>query len=61
MASTFIKIINVEIVAIFFYIQVSIAISMNNGKSLSIVALPIVLFILFGSIGVYIYKSVKFK
>ena len=61
MASTFIKIINVEIVAIFFYIQVSIAISMNNGKSLSIVALPIVLFILFGSIGFYIYKSVKFK
>ena len=61
MASTFIKIINVEIVAIFFYIQVSIAISMNNGKSLSIVALPIVLFILFGSIGFYIYNSVKFK
>ena len=61
MASTFIKIINVEIVAIFFYSQVSIAIAMNNGKGLSIAFLPIALFILFGSIGFYIYKSVKFK
>ena len=61
MASTFIKIINVEIVAIFFYSQVSIAIAMNIGKGLSIAFLPIDLFILFGSIGFYIYKSVKFK
>ena len=61
MASTFIRVINVEIVAIFFYSQVSIAIAMNNGKGLSIAFLPISLFILFGSIGFYIYKSVKFK
>ena len=61
MASTFIRVINVEIVAIFFYSQVSIAIAMNNGKGLSIAFLPIALFILFGSIGFYIYKSVKFK
>lgn len=61
MASTFIRIINVEMLAIFFYIQISMAISMNNGKSLSITFLPITLFILFGSVGFYIYKSVKFK
>ena len=61
MASTFIKIINVEILAIFLYIQISTIIAMNNSKSLSIVFLPISLLILFGSIGVYIYKSVKFK
>ena len=61
MASTFIRIINVEMLAIFFYIQISIAISMNNGKSISIVFLPIALFILFGSVGFYIYKSVKLK
>ena len=61
MASTFIRVINVEIVAIFFYSQVSIAIAMNNGKGLSIAFLPIALFILYGSIGFYIYKSVRFK
>ena len=61
MASTFIKIINVEILALFLYIQISTIIAMNNSKSLSIVFLPISLLILFGSIGVYIYKSVKFK
>lgn len=61
MASTFIRIINVEMLAIFFYIQISMAISMNNGKSLSITFLPITLFILFGSVGFYIYKSVKLK
>ena len=59
MASTFIRIINVEMLAIFFYIQISMAISMNNGKSLSITFLPITLFILFGSVGFYIYKSVN--
>ena len=61
MASTFIRIINVEMLVIFFYIQMSTAISMNSGKSLSIGFLPIALFILFGSVGFYIYKSVKFK
>lgn len=61
MASTFIRIINVEMLAIFFYIQISMAISINNGKSLSITFLPITLFILFGSVGFYIYKSVKLK
>ena len=61
MASTFIRIINVEMLFVFFYIQMSTAISMNSGKSLSIGFLPIALFILFGSVGFYIYKSVKFK
>lgn len=61
MASTFLRIINVEMLFIFFCIQMSTAISMNNGKSLSIGFLPIALFILFGSIGFYIYKSIKFK
>ena len=61
MASTFIRIMNVEILTLVLFIQISIAISMNNGKSISIVFLPIALFILFGSVGFYIYKSVKFK
>ena len=61
MASTFLRIINVEMLFIFFYIQISMAISMNNDKSLSIAFLPIFLFVLFGSIGFYIYKSIKFK
>ena len=47
MASTFIRIMNVEILTLVLFIQISIAISMNNGKSISIVFLPIALFILF--------------
>ena len=50
MASTFIRIMNVEILTLVLFIQISIAISMNNGKSISIVFLPIALFILFGSV-----------
>ncbi|MBP3917518.1 DUF1648 domain-containing protein [Clostridium sp.] len=61
MASTFIRIINIEILVIFFYIQMNTAIAMSSDKNLSIVFLPISLLILFGSIGLYIYKSVKFK
>lgn len=61
MASTFLRIINVEMLFIFLYIQISTVISMNNGKNLSIAFLPILIFVLFGSIGVYIYKSIKFK
>ena len=61
MASTFIRIINIEILDIFFYIQMNTAIAMSSDKNLSIVFLPISLLILFGSIGLYIYKSVKFK
>lgn len=59
MASTFIRIINIEMLLIFFYIQINTAISMNSGKMLSIAFLPISLFILFGSVGFYIYKSIK--
>lgn len=61
MASTFIKIMNVEILTLVLCIQISIDTSMNNGKSISIVFLPIALIILVGSMIVYIYKSVKFK
>ncbi len=61
MASTFIRIINVEILTLVLFIQISIATSMNNGKSISIAFLPIALSILIGSMVVYIYKSVKFK
>lgn len=35
MASTFIRIINVEILTLVLFIQISIATSMNNGKSIS--------------------------
>ena len=59
MASTFIRIINIEMLLIFFYIQINTAISMNNGKMLSIAFLPISIFVLFGSVGFYIYKSIK--
>lgn len=61
MASTFIRIINIEMLTLVLFIQISIATSMNNGKSISIVFLPISLSILIGSMVVYIYKSVKFK
>ena len=61
MASTFIKIMNVEILTLVLFIQISIATSMNNGKSISIIFLPIALSILIGSMVIYIYKSVKFK
>ena len=61
MASTFIRVLNVETIAIFFYIQMSISTAMSSGKNLSIIFLPISLFILFGSIGFYIYKAIKYK
>lgn len=61
MASTFIRVLNVETIAIFFYIQMSIVGVMSNDKGLSIAFLPISLFIMFGSIGFYIYKAVKCK
>lgn len=59
MASTFIRIINIEILLIFFYIQINTSISMNSGEMLSIAFLPISLFVLFASVGFYIYKSIK--
>lgn len=55
MASTFIRVLNVEIVTLFFFIQ------MNSGKVLSIAFLFIFLLIIFGSIGFYIYKAIKCK
>lgn len=55
MASTFIRVLNVEIVTLFFFIQ------MNSGKVLSIACLFIFLLIIFGSIGFYIYKAIKCK
>ena len=62
MASTFIRVLNVETLAIFSYIQMSIGVSMNNvEKGLSMTFLPISLLVLFGSVGFYIYKSVKCK
>lgn len=62
MATTFIRVINVEVLLMFLYIQVSIGYSMNNGsRGLTIAFLPISLFILFGSVGYYIYKAIKCK
>ena len=55
MASTFIRVLNVEIVTLFFFIQ------MNSGKVLSIAFLFIFLLIIFGSIGFYIYIAIKCK
>ena len=61
MASIFIRIVNIETLSIFFYIQISIGAAMNSGKGLSMAFLPISMFVLFGSIGFYIYKSIKCK
>lgn len=62
MATIFIRVINVEVLAMFLYVQVGMGYSMNNNdKGLSIAFLPILLFILFGSVGYYIYKAVKCK
>lgn len=62
MASTFIRIINIETLGIFFYIQIVIGSTMSSeSSSLSMAFLPIAMIILFGSIGFYIYKSVKCK
>lgn len=62
MATTFIKVLNIEVIITFFYIQMKQLVSMNNNsQNLSIAFLPISMIILFGSIGFYIYKSVKYK
>lgn len=62
MASTFIRIINVETVAMFFYVQLKMVIGMSSGsKNLSMAFLPIALIIIFGTIGIYIRKSIKNK
>lgn len=62
MATTFIRVINVEVLVMFLYVQVGMGYSMNNNdKRLSIAFSPILLFILFGSVGYYIYKAIKCK
>ncbi|ATD54358.1 DUF1648 domain-containing protein [Clostridium chauvoei] len=62
MASTFMKIINIEIASMFFYTQSKIVIGMNSEmKNLSSAFLPISLIVIFGTIAIYIRKSIKNK
>lgn len=62
MASTFMKIINIEIASMFFYTQLKIVIGMNSEmKNLSSAFLPISLIVIFGTIAIYIRKSIKNK
>ncbi|GAA0084694.1 hypothetical protein UT300007_11330 [Clostridium sp. CTA-7] len=62
MATTFMRVLNVELVLIFFYIQLKQVTSISgNNKNLSMAFLPIELMVLFGSIAFYIYKSIKNK
>ena len=62
MAQTFMKAINAEITVIFFYIQLHALIGMNTGRqNLSVGFMPLFLIILFGTIGLYIWKSRKSK
>lgn len=62
MAVTFMKILKLEVVLMFLYVQIKIATSMvRNEEHMTMVFLFISMAILFGSIGFYIYKSIKWK
>lgn len=62
MASTLIRVLNIELVLTFTYIQLKQATSIfSETDNLSLWFLPIVLVIIFGTLAFYIYKSVKNK
>lgn len=61
MASTFMRVINVEIMVIFVSMQIRLDITGNNNGNSFLIFLPIELIIIFGSIAFYIYKSIKNK
>lgn len=62
MATTFMRVINVELLLIFLYTQLKQVTSISgNNKNLSMAFLPIELMVLFGSIAFYIYKSIRDK
>lgn len=62
MASTLIRVLNIELVSIFTYIQLKqVASIFSETDKLSLWFLPIVLAIIFGTLAFYIYKSVKNK
>lgn len=62
LARTFVRILKAELVMIFIYLEYSIIMSAFNSKlGLGITFLPISLVAVFGSIGYYIYRSVKMK
>ena len=62
MATIFIRILDLELVGIFTYIQLATLKIINAGEgNLSIAFLPITMLIVFGTIGVYVYKSIKTK
>jgi len=61
MASTFMRVINVEIMVIFVSMQIRLDITGNNNGNSFLIFLPIELIIIFGRIAFYIYKSIKNK
>lgn len=62
MAQTFMKVINVEITAMFFYIQLHTLIGIvTDRKNLSVGFMISFLAILFATVGFYIWKSIKSK
>lgn len=61
-AQTCIKLLNLEMVTIFLYIQLKIGTMMISGnESLSIVIVPITLIVLTATIGIYVWQSIKNK
>lgn len=62
MAATLIRILNIEIVAMFIYVQLKEVNSIFYERGvLPWIFVPVVLVVLIGTIGIYIYKSLKNK
>ena len=62
MAQTCIKLLNLEVAAIFLYIQLKIGAMMSSGnESFSIAIVPITLIVLAATIGIYVWQSIKNK
>lgn len=60
LAKSFMRILKFEIILLFSYINLAIISSALSSKStLSLWFLPITFIVLFGSIGIYVYKSVS--
>ncbi len=61
MASTFMRVINIEVMLIFVSMQMKLDTASTSNSNLFMLFLPIELIIIFGSIAFYIYKSIKNK
>lgn len=60
LAKKFIRFLKLEIVMLFSYLNImTILAASNRNLSLGSLFLPVVMLIIFGTIGIYIYKSIK--